>query len=123
MPFTFEIDANSELIRETWTGQVDIAQIKDSCAKEWAHPNYRPGIPIISDFRQATSAVESRELMQFAIWFGDKDPPRKHAIVVGREVGFGFARMFSLMSDATRDSGSLTQAFYSYSEAEEWLRL
>lgn len=59
--------------------------------------------------------------MQFALWFGDKDPPSKHAIVVGRESGFGFAKMFALLSDAAKHESNATKVFYSYEEAEAWI--
>jgi len=94
MPFTFEIDKAASVIRETWTGRVDIAQMKESCLKEWVHHVYKRGMHMISDFRQATSSIDAKDVVQFALWFGDKDPPAKHAIVVGRESGFGFAKMF-----------------------------
>lgn len=121
MPFTFEIDKAAGVIRETWTGQVDIAQIKDSCLKEWAHRDYKTRMHMISDFRQAVTGIVAKDVVQFALWFGDKDPPAKHAIVVGRESGFGFAKMFGLMSDAAKHTTNATQIFYSYEAAAEWL--
>lgn len=121
MPFVFEIDTAAKVVRETWTGHVDLAQFKDSCIKEWAHRDYKPRMPMISDFRQAVSGIDVKDVTQFAMWFGDKDPPSKHAIVVGREVGFGFARMFALMSDAAKHETDKTRVFYSYADAEAWL--
>src|SRR5689334_4599933 len=92
MPFAFEIDTAANVVRETWTGRVDLAQFKDSCLQEWAHRDYKRRMPMNSDFRQAVSGIDAKDVTQFAMWFGDKDPPSKHAIVVGREMGFGFAR-------------------------------
>jgi hypothetical protein len=123
MPFTFEIDQATGVIHETWTGRVDLAQMKDSCLKEWAHRDYKRRMHMISDFRQAASSVEAKDVVQFALWFGDKDPPAKHAIVVGRESGFGFAKMFSLMSNAAKNTSNSTQVFYSLDAAREWLGL
>jgi hypothetical protein len=120
MPFTFEIDTVANVIHETWTGTVDLAQMKDSCLREWAHRDYKRRMHMISDFRQANSSIEATDVVQFALWFGDKDPPARHAIVVGRESGFGFAKMFGLMSDAAKHSANSTQVFYSLSAAHEW---
>jgi hypothetical protein len=121
MPYTFEIDLQVGIVRETWTGKVDIEQMKDSCLKEWAHRDYKRRMPMISDFRQASSSIEIKDVAQFAMWFGDKDPPSRHAIVVGRERGFGFAKMFGVMSDATKNESNATKVFYKYEEAEAWL--
>jgi hypothetical protein len=123
MPFTFEIDKNANVILEVWTGRVDLPQLKGSCLMEWAHQDYRGKMPIISDFRLATSDIDAKDVVQFALWFGDKDPPSKHAIVVQRESGFGFAKMFGLMSDAAKKSSNSTRVFYSYEAATEWLGL
>lgn len=121
MPFTFLIDKKDNVIRETWTGDVDLAQIKASCIQEWTHADYKQRMSLLSDFRQAVSNITPADVVQFALWFGEKDSPAKHAIVVGRESGFGFAKMFALMSDAAKQSVNATQVFYSLAEAEAWL--
>ena len=120
MPFKFEFDKTVGVIRETWTGTVDLKEIKDSCLQEWAHPDYRRRMPMISDFRQATTSMGPKDVVQFALWFGDKDPPSRHAIIVARESGFGFAKMFALMADAAKQESNATRVFYSYEEAEAW---
>jgi hypothetical protein len=121
MPFTFEIDKTIGVIRETWSGLVDMGQIKTSCLQEWAHPDYKGRMPLISDFRQATANISPQDVVQFALWFGDKDTPARHAIVVGREFGFGFAKMFALMSDAAKSESNATRVFKSYEAADEWI--
>jgi hypothetical protein len=121
MPFVFQIDTETNLVRETWTGRVDLQQMKESCLQEWAHREYKQRMPLISDFRQATSTITPQDMVQFALWFGDKDPPSKHAIVVTREAGFGFAKMFALMSDAAKQEPDTTRVFYSHDEAEAWI--
>jgi hypothetical protein len=121
MPFTFEIDKAVGVVFETWTGRVDLSQVKGSCLIEWAHQDYKSKMPMISDFRLATSEINAKDVVQFALWFGDKDPPSKHAIVVQRESGFGFAKMFGMMSDAAKKTSNSTRVFYSYEAATEWL--
>jgi hypothetical protein len=121
MPFKFEIDKSTGILRETWTGLIDLAQLKDSCIQEWMHRDYKKRMPMISDFRQAKSAIDAKDAVQFALWFGDKDPPSRLAIVVGREEGFGFAKMFAMLSDAAKQESNATKVFYSYEEAEKWM--
>jgi hypothetical protein len=121
MPFSFQIDIHTNLIRETWSGAVDIEQLRESCRQEWAHPAYRPGMPMISDFRDAEAMLSADEVLQFASWFSGEDKPSKHAIVVAREVGLDMASMYTLISDAAQSSDSSTQIFFSYSAAENWI--
>ena len=127
MAFQFSIDKEKGILRETWIGPVDLAGLKDSCLQEWRHPDYRRGMPMISDFRQARAALSAGDALQFALWFGDKDPPKKLAIVVSRESRSGVAQMFALMSGAAGASAAAstntsdTQVFYSYDDAEAWL--
>jgi phage-related protein len=121
MPFSFQIDHHANLIRETWTGTVDIEQLRESCRQEWAHPEYRPGMPMISDFRDAEAILSADEVLQFASWFSDEDKPSKHAIVVSRELGLDMAGMYTLISDAAPGGDSSTQIFFSYAAAESWV--
>jgi len=62
MPFKFEFDKTVGVIRETWTGTVDLKEIKDSCLQEWAHPDYRRRMPMISDFVRQRPAWVQRTL-------------------------------------------------------------
>jgi hypothetical protein len=120
MSFTFEMDKTVGVIVETWTGRVDVDQLKQSCVQEWAHPDYKRRMPLISDFRQAVNAISAPELWQFALWFGNKDAPVRHAVVVGREAGFGFAQMFALSADAAKQEQNATRVFSSFDEAFKW---
>jgi hypothetical protein len=122
MPFTFHIDTQADLIRETWSGSVDIAQLKESCRQEWAHPHYRPGMPLISDFRKAENQLSADEVLQFASWFSCEDKPIKHAIVVAREIGLDMANVYTLIGDSAQANQSCTEIFFSYAAAENWVR-
>jgi hypothetical protein len=121
MPYIFLIDKKDNVIRETWTGIFDLAQLKDSCYAEWSHPDYRRGLNILSDFRQAIGRVSVDEVLQFASWFSNDDAPTRHAIVVRRERALDFAGMFSMIRDSDRPHDSQTRLFFSYAEAEAWV--
>ncbi len=79
MPFKFDIDTTVGVIRETWTGCVDLMELKDSCLPERTHKDYVLRMAMIFDFRQGTASIDAKDIMQFALWFGDKDPPARHA--------------------------------------------
>jgi len=121
MPFSFVIDTSANLIRETWTGSVDVEQLRESCRQEWAHPRYRQGMPLISDFRNAENALSADEVLQFASWFSCEDKPLRHAIVVVREAGLDMANIYSMIADCPTDPRSETQIFFSYAAAENWV--
>lgn len=120
MAFTFEIDKPQDVILETWIGDIDVGQLKESCRKEWAHPDYRPRMPLVSDFRQATNLISAADLWQFALWFGNKDAPIRHAVVVRREHSVGFAQMFAVSADAAKQEKNATRVFKAYDAAVKW---
>jgi len=122
MPFSFLIDAGDGLIRETWTGSVDAEQLQESCRQEWAHPQYRQGMPLISDFRNAEGTLSADDVVQFASWFTCEDKPVRHAIVVSRQIELDMASIYSMIADGSGDPRSETQIFFSYTAAESWVR-
>jgi hypothetical protein len=121
MPFEFVIDTHAKVIRETWTGIVDLAQLKDSCRQEWAHPDYRKNLHMLSDFSLANVEMTTSEIWTFVRWFGAQESVGKHALVVSREVGFGLARMFLSISEDTKKHFDSMHIFYSLAEAEAWV--
>lgn len=121
MPFEFVIDTEANVIRETWTGSVDLLQLKESCRKEWADPNYQKHLHMISDFTNARVDISATDIWSFVRWFSGQESLRKHALVVSREVGYGLARMFSSMSDDSKQYSQAMRIFYSTDSAEEWI--
>lgn len=121
MPYSFSIDTEVGVVRETWTGEVTIDDLKQSSIEEWAHADYRPGFAIISDFRDAYSHLTADEVLAFASWFSGEDTPRKHAIVVSKQQGLDLGGMFSMIRDSVGDPGRLTQLFFSLIAAENWI--
>jgi hypothetical protein len=121
MPFEFVIDPAANVIRETWSGNVDLAQLKESCRQEWAHPDYQKRLHMISDFSRANVDLSSSDMWTFVRWFGQNESLGKFALVVSREVGYGLARMFSLISEDSKQYSDSMQIFYSYADAEAWI--
>ena len=121
MPYTFVIDKTAGIVRETWTGAVDLKQLEQSSAEEWAHPDFSARYNLISDFRDAEAQVSVDDVLKFASWFGTANTPRKHAIVVRRETGLELASIFSMIRDTESHQKSETRLFFSYQQAENWL--
>jgi hypothetical protein len=121
MPFQFVIDLRANLIRETWSGSVNLEQLFDSCQLEWADPNYRKQMNMLSDFRAAKLEISHEELRGFADYMGRQEAVQRHAIVVSRQVGFGVARMFTSLSEASSPYWNSLRVFFDFGEAERWL--
>ena len=126
MPYSFVIDNNAEVIRETWRGTFNLADLIESCHREWAHPDYRSGLNMLTDFRNAKGRLTADDVLQFASWFSNDDAPARHAIVVRRERAFDFANMFSMIRESVEAQGkqastSETRLFFSYAEANAWI--
>lgn len=121
MPYTFSIDNDAEVIRETWTGEVTLQELEESCRVEWVHADYRPGLDLISDFREAFSQLTADEVLRFASWFSGDEAPRRHAIIVSKQNGLDLAGIFSMIRESAGDQQKLTQLFFSKVAAEAWI--
>ena len=121
MPFQYVIDIPANLIRETWSGSVSLQQLFDSCQLEWADPSYRKQMNMLSDFRAAKLEVSHEELRGFADYMGRQEAIQRHAIVVSRQVGFGVARMYTSLSEASSPYWNSLRVFFDFDEAERWL--
>jgi hypothetical protein len=122
MPFTFYIDKHAGVIRETWTGPVDLVQLEESCRREWLHPDYDSQLKMISDFREAQAELSADDVLRFASWFSGEDLPPKHAIVVARDTGLTLASAFAMICETVQvHNKSATRLFFSLASAERWL--
>jgi hypothetical protein len=121
MAYEFHIDRKAGIIRETWTGTLDYAELVESCRAEWAHPDYRPGLFVLSDFRRARTRMSADETLKFASWFCNDEAPPRHAIVVRRELGMDLAAIFAMIRDSHKPATERTRVFFSYTEADLWL--
>ena len=125
MPYTFTIDQKENIIRETWTGTFDLEQLQDSCYAEWAHPDFREGLNMLTDLRLARGKVSADDVLKFASWFSNDYAPPRHAIVIRRERAFDFAGIFSMIRHTDNQSenpaDNQTALFFSYAEAEAWV--
>ena len=121
MPFQFVIDIPANLIRETWTGSVCLENLFESCKLEWADPRYRKQMSMLSDFRAARIDITHEELRGFADFMGRQEAVQRHAIVVSRQVGFGLARMFTSLSEASSPYWDSLRVFFDFDEAERWV--
>jgi hypothetical protein len=120
MPFSYTIDPAAKLIRETWTGRVTPEDLRQISLEEWQDARYCSGISILSDFRDAEVDISYPEMFDYSRFLAGHDIVTKQAIVVSRQLGFGLARMFELLTE----DGALWKSlriFTDLDQAERWL--
>jgi hypothetical protein len=123
MPFTYQIDAERNLVTLEATGSITPNEAFATFDEVIAHPDYRPDMKVLSDHRELESVMsvefvktflgrvsQMREALRQARW----------AFVERGLVRYGMARMASILCDPL---GLQLRAFRSMSEAREWLGL
>jgi hypothetical protein len=122
MPLTWAIDREAGIVRVTAQGQVSLEHERDSLLRILAHPDHTPGLGILLDNRERRPAATPdhvRAMAGVVSEVPDRLGRMKLAIVVSRDVSFGMARMFAILSEA---STMRTSIFRDVDEAEAWLR-
>ena len=122
MPIKFRYDADRNILYETGEGELSYQDFTEYRANLLAQP-IRPASKalVLADYRNARIALSSDEMWQIkkqsdevAGFFGGA----KVAIVAPDDLGFGMARMYSMVSEAGDFEGAV---FKTMSEARAWL--
>ncbi len=98
MKYTYEIIPERNLVRETWKGQISKRDLIEAISRIIADPEWKRHMDVISDFRNAQIELSTQETKDYADWILQKDTPRYQAIVVGRTLDYGMARMFEVLT-------------------------
>lgn len=122
MAFEFSIDVTGNLIRETWTGLVDVEQFYACSREQWSHPDYRRGMNMISDLRDAKLDLTEADLASFAAFMSEGESVQRHAIVVKSDTSFGLAKLFESLSESTSPYWEGLRVFFDYKNAETWVK-
>ena len=87
------------------------------------HPDYRPGMGVINDWRKRMVSITARDaqarasyLVQYAAAFG----PTRWAVVVAREVDFGMGQVEKALLEGAPNI--TLRVFRDTTEAERWAR-
>jgi hypothetical protein len=123
MPFTYQIDAERNLVSIEAKGSITPDEAFATFDEVIAHPDYRPEMKVLSDHRELESVMSVEFVKAF---LGRLSPMRevlrqaRWAFVERGLVRYGMARMASILSGPL---GIQLRAFRSMSEAREWLGL
>ena len=120
MPFRYEIDRARRLVLSTATGTVTDEDLHTHMRRLAADPNFDPTYRQLVDLRDVSNVdVTSGGLRALGSSNPWKEPTRR-AVVCERDVVFGLARMYQLLTD---DDPHEVQVFREISEALDWLAL
>lgn len=122
MPIAYEIDAERGLLRSAFPGTVSPDELLAWYAELRAHPDFRPDLAQIADFRDSVPATWTVEDMRRVVLEEPFGPEARRAFVGPGDLVFGLARMYSSFAD-TEGQGGRIAVFRTVGEAWEWLGL
>ena len=120
MPFTYSIHLDQNLIRQRLWGDVTAGELHDLAATMWSDPAYRKKLDILADLREARVRIPYDQMVEYTQFISTQSDIGLQAIVVGRQLEFGMARMYEQLTadNAARED---LRVFFSLEEAEAWL--
>jgi hypothetical protein len=119
MKYTYEIIPEKNLVRETFEGEIFKKNLIDTVSELRIDPGYKAQMNVISDFRNAELALSVNEIRELADWIRINGSVNSIAIVVGRALDFGMARMFEMLTGTEFYNDS--NVFYNMDDAEKWI--
>lgn len=120
MPFKYTIHPDLNLIRQQLWGRITAEDLRQLASDMWADPLYRKKLNILADLRQAEVDIPYDEMMEYTRFLGGNSDIGRQAIVVGRQLEFGMARMYEQLTEANVLRESF-KVFFDIDDAEHWL--
>jgi hypothetical protein len=121
MPFSVHVEPDSGLAIGTCTGVLRLDDAKAGATSLWSNPSWK-GLAVVWDFRHAHLDTSSPEIFLLAQFIHDHQPspgPARVAMVTGREVDYGQARIFEAFRARPPTE---VRVFREFEEAVGWAR-
>lgn len=123
MPIETKIDAETSLRTHVVTGAVQTDEYEAVLEETYRRPDYRPAAGVLWDVREADlkhiSRHEIKRILDFVMQHRGAPPGVRTAIVVGRDLDYGLARMAEQFLEA--ESPSDVMVFRDTDEGMAWL--
>ena len=117
-----EIDTEKGIARLMPSGTVSVDGIIEMIHQMLEHPDFRPGMPSLWDYRACDavniSTDDLRRIGNVASENAEQRGSARLAVVTGDDLQFGLSRMFAMMNDLQHLDYAV---FRDISEAEHWL--
>ncbi len=124
MPIETKIDTETGLRTHVLIGAVPLEELKAALGEVYARPDFRPEADTLCDLRQADlgqfSHAVVKDVVDYVAEHRGAPPGARTAVVVGRDFGFGLARMYEQMLVASADVRVMV--FRDTEEAMAWLK-
>ena len=124
MPIETSIDSKTGLRMHVATGTLTPDELENELKDSYRRPDYRPGANSLCDLREAGvgtfTGEEIRRVVDAVLKHRGAPPGTRTAIIVGRDLAFGLARMFAQQLEAK--SPSDVTVFREMDEAMAWLK-
>lgn len=124
VPIETNIDAETGLRTHVLIGEVSLEELEDALGEVYGRPDFLPDADTLCDLREADLGQFSRTVVKGVVDYVAKHrgakPGARTAVVVGRDLDFGLARMYEQMLVASTDVEVVV--FRDIEEARTWLR-
>ena len=118
-----KIDAETGLRTHVLTGGVSQEEVEDALREVYSRPDFVPDADTLCDLREADLGQLSHTIIKSIASYVAKnrgaESGARTAIVVGRDLTFGLARMYEQMLEASSDVSVMV--FRDMDEAMAWL--
>lgn len=121
MAIDVTIDTESHLVCRTVTGAYSLDQMIASIEATFQHPDYRPGMKELADFRECVHGATKEDvasLVECVIGHREAASGTRAAVVVSTAVTYGMSRMAQIYLDGFP---SEIAVFYDMEDAKRWL--
>ena len=123
MPIETRIDTETGLRTHVLIGSVSQEEVEDALGEVYSRPDFLPDADTLCDLREANLGQLSHTVIKSIADYVAKNRGAKSgartAVVVGRDLGFGLARMYEQMLMASTDLR--VRVFRDTDEAMAWL--
>ena len=115
----FSIDPVAGLVVERFAGRLSLRELMAGGQEINGHPDFRMGYRYLVDLRAATVTLAGTDVRTLADFIGKTDAGARVAVVVGRSLEFGVARMLAALAEG--HAVEALHAFWKVEEACGWL--
>jgi len=98
MSHTFVIDTENNILRESFTGIVDLNALTEANTSIISDPRFKKGLNFLTDLRGTNIAMGYKE-MSMHVWKLLDLGVKKQAFIVSRDIEFAISRMFEMLAD------------------------
>jgi len=115
------IHIKDNILKEEFCGDIDLATLDRASLSIIEDKNFKKGLHFLTDLRKAHLHITYDEMWQHTSQLPDLGI-NKQALIVSRDLEYGFARQFHALSN-DKDIFNELRIFKDINEAHKWLNL